>query len=142
MKCEMKKFLKVALAILVVSGTYFFIVAEDNNELKGTYKSSNGDGKNIVLITVDNEANTFVEYIDQREVDRGSIIKVDDNVYKFKSDKQEFETTLKNNDSFNILIENINGKEPINIKKSTDVKQYFSTVFGDEKEYKELISSI
>ena len=47
------------------------------------------------------EENTFVEYINNREVDRGTIKEKSDNTYLFRSDKQEFEIILSPEDSFN-----------------------------------------
>lgn len=48
---------------------------------------------------------------------------------------------LKGNNSFDVLIGEINGTKPITLKNSTDVNTYFSTNFGDEEKYNNLISS-
>lgn len=136
----MKKILTIALVAVGMLGLCFF-VSEGSSELKGTYISSNQDNNYIVQITVDKESNTFVEYIDQREVDRGAIDKNTNSNYTFKSNKQEFEVVLKGNNSFDVLIGKINGIEPITLKNSTDVNTYFSTNFGDEEKYNNLISS-
>ena len=132
----MKKILTIALVAVGMLGICFFI-SEGSSELKG----SNKDNNYIVQITVDKESNTFVEYIDQREVDRGTIHKNTNSNYTFKSNKQEFEVVLKDNNSFDVLIGKINGAEPITLKNSTDVNTYFSTNFGDEEKYNNLISS-
>lgn len=134
----MKKILPIALAILILCGFCFFI-SQGSSELKGTYISSNDNNNYIVQITVDKASNTFVEYIDQREVDRGDFIKNTNNTYTFKSTKQEFEIVLNRNNSFNIFIDKINGTEPITLKNSTDINTYFSTIFGDEDKFIELI---
>ena len=104
----MKKILTIALVAVGMLGICFFI-SEGSSELKGTYISSNKDNNYIVQITVDKESNTFVEYIDQREVDRGTI---DKNTKNFLSEPIQkeinnivntcYENTLK------ILRENIN----------------------------------
>ena len=73
---------------------------------------------------------------------RGTIDKNTNSNYTFKSNKQEFEVVLKDNNSFDVLIGKINGAEPISLKNSTDVNTYFSTNFGDEEKYNNLISSI
>ena len=136
----MKKILTIELVVVGMLGICFFI-SKGSSELKGTYISSNQDNNYIVQITVDKESNTFVEYIDQREVDRGTISKNSNSNYTFKSNKQEFEVVLKGNNSFDVLISKINGAEPISPKNSTDVNTYFSTNFGDEEKYNNLISS-
>ena len=117
----MKKILTIELVVVGMLGICFFI-SKGSSELKGTYISSNQDNNYIVQITVDKESNTFVEYIDQREVDRGTISKNSNSNYTFKSNKQEFEVVLKGNNSFDVLISKINGAEPISLKNSTDVK--------------------
>nr|WP_278679959.1 hypothetical protein [Clostridium paraputrificum] len=136
----MKKILTIELVVVGMLGICFFI-SKGSSELKGTYISSNQDNNYIVQITVDKESNTFVEYIDQREVDRGTISKNSNSNYTFKSNKQEFEVVLKGNNSFDVLISKINGAEPISLKNSADVNTYFSTNFGDEEKYNNLISS-
>ena len=129
----MKKILTIELVVVGMLGICFFI-SKGSSEVKGTYISSNQDNNY-------KESNTFVEYIDQREVDRGTISKNSNSNYTFKSNKQEFEVVLKGNNSFDVLISKINGAEPISLKNSTDVNTYFSTNFGDEEKYNNLISS-
>ncbi|MGL5415096.1 MAG: hypothetical protein ACRDAU_05510 [Clostridium sp.] len=134
----MKKFLKPIIGILVIGGISLLLVGKGNVELAGTYNTNNTEGKNVI-ITVDDDEKTFVQYIDQREVDKGLVSEEEGNIYRLKSDKQEVEIKLNDNDSFDMVIKGVNEKGPINLKKLTTEKQYFSTTFGDEDEYKESI---
>lgn len=84
--------------------------------------------------------NSFVEYIDNREVDRGIFEKKSDNTYLFKSGKQEFKITLSPKDSFEIRIDQINEGEPIELKNIDKVPMYFATEFDDVEEYERLLN--
>lgn len=135
----MKKILVLIITLMALSIGYFMLSYSNSTQLKGSYKSSNPDNKNIVLITVDPEDNTFVQYIDQRKVDEGSVMENSDKSYTFKGSKQEFDITLNGDNSFDIFIEKINGSEPIKLKNITEHGTYYSTDFGDEEEYKKLL---
>ena len=77
--------------------------------LGGGYQSEHVEGY-VVQMAIQPDDSTFVEYIDNREVDRGIFEKNSDNTYLFKSDKQTFEITLSPEDSFEIIIDQINGE--------------------------------
>lgn len=132
--------MKKILAITLTIGFLIIIIFTLNKDiqLKGTYSSEIIDGK-FIQLTIDNEDNSFIEYINQREVDRGSYTRVEENIYTFESDIQKFQITFKKNNSFNIFIDKINGENPINLKNSSTILQTFSTEFGDEHEYIQLI---
>lgn len=108
--------------------------------LKGTYQSEIEGIGYVVQMTFQPEDNSYVEYIDNREVDKGTYEKAENNVYKIKSDKQNFELTLNAEDSFEIIIDKLNNGKPIKVKKIDDTPTYFSTKFDDVDKYKALLN--
>lgn len=108
--------------------------------LKGTYQSDMVNNGYVVQIAIQPDNNSFVEYIDNREVDRGTYEKTENNVYKIKSDRQNFEITLNVKDSFEIIIDKINIEKPIKMKKIFDTPTYNSTKFDDVDKYKALLN--
>lgn len=107
--------------------------------LGGFYQSERVEGY-VIQMGIQPEENTFVEYIENREVDRGTFEEKSDDTYLFKGEKQEFEITLSPEDSFEVIIEQINGDEPIELKSIDKVPTYFSTEFDDVEEYEELLN--
>ena len=107
--------------------------------LGGSYQSEGVEGY-IVQMAIQSQENTFVEYIDNREVDRGIFEKKSDNTYLLKSDKQTFEITLSPEDSFDISIDQINGEEPMELKNIDKVPTYFSVEYDDVEEYEKLLN--
>ncbi|MGL4452279.1 MAG: hypothetical protein ACRCTZ_13940 [Sarcina sp.] len=136
----MKKVLGIVLILGVVClGGIFFISNEKAHILKGTYENDRDKPFPLIQLTIDEDENTYVFYIEQREVERGKVIENDTRDYTFKSEKREFKVNLKEDDSFAIIAKGINNGEQIILTKATEVKQYFYTPFGDEEEYMELI---
>lgn len=85
--------------------------------------------------------NSFVEWIDNREVDRGTFEKFDTNSYRIKSSKQNFEITLNNDNSFEIVIKKLNNGNSIKMKNISedDTPFSFGNGFDDIDEYKSLL---
>lgn len=106
--------------------------------LGGTYQSETGVGK-TVQVTFQPSDSSFVEYIDNREVDKGTYEKAENNVYKIKSDKQDFEITLSKDDSFEVTVKKLNNGNPMQVKNIDKTPAYFSTKFNDVDEYKALL---
>jgi hypothetical protein len=106
--------------------------------LGGGYQSEFIQGY-IIQMGIQPDDHTFVEYIDNREVDRGTYEEKSEGVYLFKSAKQEFEVALTVEDSFEIVINQMNDKKPIELKNVDKVSIYFSTDFDDVEEYKKLL---
>lgn len=107
--------------------------------LKGSYQSEQLD-EHIVQMAIQPEEKTFVEYISNREVDRGTYEKKSDDTYLFKSDKQEFEVILSPENSFDIQIVQVNEGEPIELKNVDKIPTYFTTEFSDVEDYEELLN--
>lgn len=106
--------------------------------LGGSYISERVEGC-VIQIAIQPEENIFVQYIDNREVDSGVFEKQSENTYLFKGDKQEFETTLSSEDSFEVSIAQINDCKRIELTSESKVPAYFSTEFEDVDEYEELL---
>lgn len=107
--------------------------------LKGTYQSEHtGDGY-VIQLAFRPDDNSFVEYIDNREVDKGIFEKGQNNSYDLKSEKQSFEIILNNEDSFSIMINKLNGGKPIQLTIIDKTPTYLSTSFDDVEAYKKLL---
>jgi len=104
-------------------------------DLKGSYQSEReGVGYTFVL-TFQQDDSSFVEYIDNREVDRGTYEKAENNVYTLKSDKQNFDISVNAENSFEIKISKLNNGKPFQLKNIDDTPIYFSTEFDDVDTY-------
>lgn len=128
-------------ASFLVSFIILFLVSCSSKTvppLGGSYQSERVEGY-VVQMAIQPEEKTFVEYIDNREVDRGTYEEKSDDTYLFKGEKQEFEITLSPEDSFEVIIEQINGDEPIELKNIDKVPTYFPTEFDDAEEYEKLL---
>ncbi|WP_096273965.1 hypothetical protein [Paucisalibacillus globulus] len=107
--------------------------------LEGTYQSELQGINYVIQMIFQPEDNSFVEYINNREVDKGTYEKIN-NVYKIKSELQDFEITLDSNNSFDIIIDKINDGKPIKLDNIDDTPIYNSTKFDDIEKYKELLN--
>lgn len=107
--------------------------------LKGTYQSEHVNGY-IVQITFQPEDHSFVEYIDNREVDKGTYEELENGVYKMNGELQEFEITLNSNNSFDVVVKKINDGKPITLKNVDATPVYIGTEFDDVDEYKSLLN--
>jgi len=107
--------------------------------LKGSYQAEKDVNGYFIVISIQQQESSFVEYIDNREVDRGIYEESKNNVYKLKGDKQNFEITLNDDNSFEIIIKKLNNGKPIQMKNIDDTPTYFSTKFGDVDKYKALL---
>lgn len=83
----MKKLIFIILAVVIIM-ILWWGYGFKKPELKGFYqKEVNGYH---VQILIRREDNSFVEWIDNREVDRGTYEKINTNLYRIKSNKQSF----------------------------------------------------
>ncbi|ABR48413.1 hypothetical protein Amet_2255 [Alkaliphilus metalliredigens QYMF] len=132
----MKKSKFIILLIVIVVVIWGFV--SKNPNLKGFYQSE-VNGYHIQML-IRKEDNSFVEWIDNREVDRGTYEKVDTNSYRIKSNKQSFEIGLNDDNSFEIIINKLNDGKPIIMKNIT--KDDHRVSFGewdDVDEYESLL---
>ncbi|MBE6053511.1 MAG: hypothetical protein E7212_06290 [Clostridium sartagoforme] len=134
----MKKFM-----LLILSLTSIFIFCSctttDNSSLKGFYQSERTTDGYVVQISIQPDENSFVEYIDNREVNSGTYDELSDKKYKLNGDNQTIEIILDKNNSFEIIIKKINSGNPILLKNIDKVPGYFTTEFDDIDKYKLLL---
>lgn len=129
-------------SILIFSVTLLLIgcsSSKANLPLHGFYQSDPVNGYHV-QISFNKTDNSFVEYIDNREVNKGmyEILKKD-NTYKLSSDRQNFEISLKEDNSFDLTINQLNNGKPVNMKYISDEPSNFGTKFDDIEEYKKLL---
>ncbi|GGM38464.1 hypothetical protein GCM10011351_25710 [Paraliobacillus quinghaiensis] len=106
--------------------------------LKGGYQSEIVDGE-FVQMSFQPDNNSFIEYISNREVDKGTFEELKNGLYKITGDMQEFEITLNSDNSFDLIVKGLNQGKPIRMKNIDDIPVYFSTKFNDVDEYKSLL---
>ncbi|THE10343.1 hypothetical protein E1I69_19205 [Bacillus timonensis] len=106
--------------------------------LKGAYQSEHVEGY-IVQMSFQPEEQRFVEYIDNREVDKGTYEEMENDVYKIHGEIQEFDIKLKKDNSFDLIVKKINEGKPIELKNIDVTPVYIGTEFDDVDEYKDLV---
>ena len=112
----MKKFM-----VLIISLMSFFILSSctttNNSSLQGFYQSERTTDGYVIQISIQSDENSFVQYIDNREVNSGTYDELPDKKYELKGDNQTIEITLDENNSFEIITKKVNGGNPIILKK-------------------------
>lgn len=107
--------------------------------LRGSYQSEREGSEYVVFLTFNQYDNSFTEYIDNREVDKGTYDKIENNRYIVKSDKQNFEIFLDAKNYFEITINKLNDGKPIQMKNIDVVPTYFDVDYEDIDTYKALL---
>ena len=133
----MRKILTASSLVILL----FLVACASNTKtiLRGCYQSEREGIGYVVVISFQQDNGGFIEYIDNREVDRGTYEKIKDNVYEIKSDKQSLEVTLNAKNSFDIIIKKLNNGKSIQLKNVSDAPVEFSTRFNDVDKYKALL---
>ncbi|OEF96123.1 hypothetical protein [Desulfuribacillus alkaliarsenatis] len=108
---------------------------------KGFYQSDGHINGYFVQVSIQPDNNSFTKYIDNREVDKGTYKQVENNVYEINTAKQNFELTLNDDNSFEIVISKLNNGEPILLKRVSSTPTTFPAIFNDVDEYKDLLGS-
>lgn len=106
--------------------------------LAGSYQSEHVDGY-MIQMTFQPRDNSFVEYIDNRQVDKGTYEEIKKGLYKINGEVQEIEIYLNRDNSFEIVIKKLNQGKPIQLKNIDDTPIYIGTEFDDVEEYKDLL---
>ncbi|MTI71387.1 MAG: hypothetical protein FH751_14160 [Firmicutes bacterium] len=128
----MKKLTLTILSIIIILILWRYSYMQPT--LKGFYQSE-VNGYHIQMLIREDD-NTFIEWIDNREVDRGTYEKFENNSYRIKSNKQSFEIILNDNNSFEMIINKLNEGKPINMKNiSTDDYMISFGKWDDVDEY-------
>ncbi|MTI65475.1 MAG: hypothetical protein FH753_02630 [Firmicutes bacterium] len=132
----MKKLILIILSIVII--LIFWRYSCLKPTLKGFYQSE-VNGYHIQML-IRGDDNSFIEWIDNREVDRGTYERFEKNSYRIKSNKQSFEITLNDDNSFKIVINKLNEGKPINMKNiSTDDYMISFGKWDDVDEYTYLL---
>lgn len=134
----MKKFMLLILSLMIIL-IFSSCTITNTSSLQGSYESERTSDGYVVQISIQSDENSFIEYIDNREVNRGTYDELSANEYKLNGNNQTIEITLDKNDSFEIIIEKVNGGNPIVLKNIDTVPRYFTTKFNDIDKYKLLL---
>ncbi|MDR5659885.1 hypothetical protein RH915_10330 [Serpentinicella sp. ANB-PHB4] len=131
------------VVFIVISIVTILIISACGSNIKPTLKGFYQTEKNVngyfVQMAINHHDNSFILYIDNREVDSGIYKSVEDRVYRIKSDKQNFEITLNEDNAFEIFIKKINNENPILMRNISGIPTTVRTEFDDVEEYKTLI---
>ena len=129
--------------VLIISLLSIFILysctTTNNSSLQGFYQSERTTDGYTIQISIQSDENTFVEYIDNREVNRGTYDELLDKKYKLNGDNQTIEIKLDKNNAFELIIKKVNSGNPIVLKNVDKVPGYFTTEFDDIDKYKLLL---
>lgn len=107
-------------------------------KLKGFYQSEEVNG-HFIQLSIQRDDKGFVEFIDNREVDKGTYEEIEVGKYLLKSEKQEFTINLKKDNSFNITLKTLNEGDPIKMINIGNIPVSFPTEFNDVEEYMQLL---
>nr|WP_304214402.1 hypothetical protein [Fredinandcohnia onubensis] len=125
--------------LAIVIGLLLVGCASNNTPLlKGSYQSEHVNGY-IVQMTFQPEDHSFIVYIDNREVDKGTYEELEDGLYKINGELQEFEITLNGDNTFDLNVKKLNDGKPITLKNVDATPVYIGTEFDDVDEYKSLL---
>lgn len=131
----MKSRLIIVMSILCT----FFAVGCSNNKtnpaLQGFYQCEMKNGYSVQF-SFENEEDTFVGYINNIEINKGTYEAMGDGKYILKGEKENLEITLDKEDYFNLdmknLSEKLNENKPIQMKNIDKTPTYFEQVFSEE----------
>lgn len=124
----MKLHIKTILAVLAL---LLLTACSESPKLKGFYQSEM-IGHDIVQISIYDDKNEFIEYISNREVNRGTYTEKEDGSYLFDGDELDFEIQLNSDNSFELSLLKLSGSDSILMKNISDVPVEFD-------EYKALL---
>src|SRR5690606_17354208 len=94
----------------------------------------------FVQLTVQQDDSSFVEYIDNREVDKGNVIKKEDGRYLLEGEHQSIDVYLNSDNSFDIVVKKLNNGNPIKMVHTNDVPVYGPKYLHDVDLYQTLVA--
>ena len=131
------------ILFLIISITCLLMLSGCRNinsvVLRGSYQSERTSDGYIVQISIYSDENSFVEYIDNREVNKGTFDILEGKKYSLVGDKQTIEINLDKNNSFEITMKKVNDGNPILMKNLGDLPAKFDSRFNDTEEYEKLL---
>lgn len=137
----MKKILIIPIfliIILFISGCSFF----NKSTIVGFYESELVDNAYVIQITISKDETSFVEYINNRQVDKGQCKVIDNSnnkKYQLIGELQTSEIVLNNKNLLEIKVGNLNEGKTIELKNISSTPTVFSQEFDDVDKYKMLI---
>ena len=84
---------KIIFIVLSIAFILMLMGCKQNPTIRGTYQSKIVNGYHVqIAIQQSRQENdySFVQYIDNREVDRGTYEQIENNTYKMKGENQNF----------------------------------------------------
>lgn len=125
---------------LVILSLVILLLASCNTSptIKGSYQIDEEIGGYFVQMSILDDGE-FIEYINNREVNKGIYQEEGKGKYLMVGDNQEFTIDLNNDNSFYRTIKGINDGESIKMINIDDNPISFSTEFDDEDEYRKLL---
>lgn len=131
------------ILFLIISITCLLMLSGCRNinsvVLRGSYQSERTSDGHFVQISIYSDENSFVEYIDNREVNKGTFEIIEGKKYSLVGDKQTIEINLDKNNSFEITMKKVNDGNPILMKNLGDLPAKFDSSFNDTEEYEKLL---
>lgn len=100
--------------------------------LSGSYLSEDINGYQV-QISIDTKDNSYVQYINQREVDKGKIVEVSDNSFNLVSELQDQVIKLNNDNTFTIELNKLSNQDII-LKNTSYIPTYYSYL-EDSKDF-------
>lgn len=129
--------LSLVLPVLLVIAA--LLGAFNKPTVRGTYQSMVGLDENIVCLTVSiqdfDEEKTFVMYLNNCEVDRGTWRSDGGALYTLLGEYTRNVIALERDNSFCLTFVQINGGEPIQMEKKGDIPAYFAQDTEENKAY-------
>ena len=130
---------KIIITTLVLSIILVLAGCNSQPQLRGFYQSEKDMNGYHIQLSIYHEDKVFVEFIDNREVDKGIYEETEVGKYLVTSDKQNFRIDLNSDNSFHITLKKLNDGNPIKMINIGDVPATFSTEFDDVEEYEALL---
>jgi len=131
------------ILFLIISITFLLMLSGCRNinsvVLRGSYQSERTSDGHFVQISIYSDENSFVEYIDNREVNKGTFEIIEDKKYSLVGDKQTIEINLDKNNSFEITMKKVNDGNPTLMKNLGDLPAKFDSSFNNTEEYEKLL---
>lgn len=131
------------ILFLIISITCLLMLSGCRNinsvVLRGSYQNERTSDGHFVQISIYPDENSFVEYIDNRDVNRGTFDILEGKKYSLVGDKQTIEINLDKNNSFEITMKKVNDGNPILMKNLGDLPAKFDSRFNDTEEYEKLL---
>lgn len=108
--------------------------------LAGSYQNEATINGHFICLAFYPDNSRFVELIDNRKVDSGTFEKKSGHTYSLKSEKQEFEIILNQDDTFEITLDQLNDGKPFQLKNTSKDPGEIVTAFEDVEEYEKLLN--